>query len=298
MESKDTETRTRITILEEKSQRNDDEIAALQSRLTLLTEEIAILRSAVAKTQQLSGEVSTLKTQFSKDIGELKKDVSTLKTQFSKDIGDLRKEVPTLKTQFSRDIGDLRKEVSALKAQIVGIPSPPSLDSLIISDFPAIFADFRTKKFSLLWRGSRDSFKSASFHGRCDGHSNTLIVILDTNGNIFGGFTPVEWDSRGDIKADDSLKSFLFTLKNPRNIQPKRFVLKAEEKRRAIFCDYKWGPYFYDIGIANDCNTNNTSFADDFGLTYINDTGVRGGKFFTGQENFRVNEIEVFEITD
>jgi hypothetical protein len=69
---------------------------------------------------------------------------------------------------------------------------------------------------------SRDS----QFHGRCDGHANTLTVIVDTNGNIFGGFTPLTWESRRPnsatdwsncAKADDSLKSFLFTLKNPHN---------------------------------------------------------------------------------
>jgi hypothetical protein len=53
----------------------------------------------------------------------------------------------------------------------------------------------------------------------------------DTEGNFFGGFTPVEWESRwydkqssetlgrGNLwKADPSLQSFLFTLKNPRNL--------------------------------------------------------------------------------
>jgi hypothetical protein len=61
-------------------------------------------------------------------------------------------------------------------------------------------------------------------------------VILDTKGNIFGGFTPVEWDSTSWYKADASLKSFLFTLKNPQNIPGRRFALKAEKKKQAIYC--------------------------------------------------------------
>jgi hypothetical protein len=72
----------------------------------------------------------------------------------------------------------------------------PFPDSRIISDFPEIFAEFRGKQFSLLWRGSRNGFKAQEFHHRCDGHANTLTVIVDTEGNIFGGFTPVEWESR------------------------------------------------------------------------------------------------------
>jgi hypothetical protein len=72
------------------------------------------------------------------------------------------------------------------------LPPPPKLDSLIISDFPEIFAEFRGKHFGILWRGSRDGFAANQFHRRCDGHANALTVILDTKGNIFGGFTPVE----------------------------------------------------------------------------------------------------------
>jgi hypothetical protein len=82
------------------------------------------------------------------------------------------------------------------------------LDSLIIADFPEIFAELRGKHFEVLWRGSRDGFGAKEFHERCDGHANTLTVILDTKGNIFGGFTPLEWDSKSYDTADDSLKSY------------------------------------------------------------------------------------------
>jgi hypothetical protein len=104
-------------------------------------------------------------------------------------------------------------------------PPPPSFDSAIISDFPDIFSEFRQKnQISLLWRGNRDGFSAEEFRRRCDGHANTLIVILDTNGNIFGGFTPVKWTFPDNAtylyKTDDSLKSFLFTLKNPHNVPP------------------------------------------------------------------------------
>jgi hypothetical protein len=33
--------------------------------------------------------------------------------------------------------------------------------------------------------------------------------------NLFGGFSPVKYDSSDSFNADDSLKSFQFTLKNP-----------------------------------------------------------------------------------
>jgi hypothetical protein len=194
-----------------------------------------------------------------------------------------------------------------------------SLHSQIISGFPEIFAEFRGKGFSLLWRGSRDGFEGREFHGRCDGHANTLTLILDTEGNIFGGFTPVEWESRvwkkanlddlvkkkrRDVdhtwKVDDSQKSFLFTLKNPHNIPAMRFALKAEKGHvyDAICCDSKSGPGFgfQDICVCSDRN-GNPGGSTLLGLSYTNGTGLNGEVVFTGSWNFQVDEIEVFEIT-
>jgi hypothetical protein len=174
------------------------------------------------------------------------------------------------------------------------------LDSVIISEFPEIFAEFHWKQFWLLWRGSSDGFRALDFHERCDGHANTLTVIQDTNGNIFGGFTPVEWESppRRKVKGDESFKSFIFTLKNSQNIPARKFALKADGWHRVMLCDTGCGPHFWDIGVSDDCNKNMDSYTEIFGSTYINDTGVSGGQFFTNSRKFTVKEIEVFEITD
>jgi hypothetical protein len=189
------------------------------------------------------------------------------------------------------------------------IAHPPSpFESQIISDFPEIFAEFRRKRFSLLWRGSRDGFGASEFHRRCDGHGNTLTVILDTKGNIFGGFAPVEWEpplwneryadnENNCIKADESLKSFLFTLKNPHNVPARKFSLKAEKKHAAIWCGSDWGPRFYGgIGVSDNCNTKAKSYTQLDGC-YTNDTGLDNHTFFTGSDYFQVKEIEIFEIT-
>jgi hypothetical protein len=171
------------------------------------------------------------------------------------------------------------------------------LESRAFWDFPAIFDEFREKKFSLLWRGSCDGFRAYDFHNRCDGHPNTLIVILDTGGNIFGGFTPVEWESDRKWKTDPSLKSFLFTLKNPHNVPARRFGLKAKQKDWTIGCFSDRGPHFLDIAIYDDCNTHTKSYTL-LGDSYTNDTGLDGKMFLTGSDRFQVKEIEVFEISD
>jgi hypothetical protein len=122
-------------------------------------------------------------------------------------------------------------------------------------------------------------------------------VILNTNGNIFGGFTPVEWGSTSYYNADDSEKSFLFTLKNPHNIAPRRFACKPAMKRWAIRCHSEWGPFFYDMAVSDNCNTNTPSHTS-LGDTCTNNTGLGWDTVFTGSWKFQVKEIEVFEITD
>jgi hypothetical protein len=245
-------------------------------------------------------------------------------TQLSTDFGRLVGEVSALRSAAA-GIQTLSQEVSALKAQITATssnqppvpsenqppppPSPrlsprrphaPSLDSRIISGFAEIFAEFRKKQFALLWRGSCDGFSASKFHGRCDGHGNTLTVILDTKGNVFGGFTPAKWESANPYKykGDDSVKSFVFTLKNPHNISARKFALKEEKKQLAIRCKSERGPCFGgDIAVADNCNAG-TSNATSLGHTYLNDTGMDGKIVFTGSGSFKVEEIEIFEIID
>jgi hypothetical protein len=71
-------------------------------------------------------------------------------------------------------------------------------------------------------------------------------MIMVTDWNVFGGFTPLEWKSRqyDYAKADPSLKSFLFALKSPQNVPPRRFALKANDKDCAINCNSGSGPHF------------------------------------------------------
>jgi hypothetical protein len=180
------------------------------------------------------------------------------------------------------------------------------IDSLIVSEFPPLLEEFHVKRFNLLWRGSRNGFTAREFHGRCDGHANTLTLVLDRNGNIFGGFTPVKWESGwGKWKGDDSLRSFLFTLRNPHGVPPRKFALRETKKKYAIYCKsecfaFGGGGYGCDIHISDNCNANKNSYTR-IGTrwsdrTYANDTVVED--FFTGTEKFTVKEIEVFEIVD
>jgi hypothetical protein len=172
--------------------------------------------------------------------------------------------------------------------------SPP-IDSNIICSIPNIFSVLGDKKFQLLYRGSRDGFGAATFHSRCDGHANTVTLISSANHCIFGGYTPVAWSSRCNYASDPTLKSFLFTIKNPHNLPARIFKQKSEAY--AIYDTSSYGPTFgngFDIVVYDKCQSANCRAR--LGTGYANDSGISEYLVFTGERNFTVEEIEVFEV--
>jgi hypothetical protein len=206
--------RTRITELEEKIARNDDETAILQNQLIQLSTDFERLVGEVSTgIQTLSEEVSALKTQIGQKVND------PVVEQLSTEFNELRKEVLTLKTQIeamsltvtpttpqpsrlSTSTPSQRRPLASVpptrqsSQSITSTPSQkqpsppalqpsplitssssqnqpppptppssqqppvPSFDSQIISDFPEIFAEFRKKQISLLWRGQSRWFQS------------------------------------------------------------------------------------------------------------------------------------------
>jgi hypothetical protein len=58
-----------------------------------------------------------------------------------------------------------------------------------------------------------------------------MTLMMDRDGNVFGGFNPLTWESRGEYQCDDGLKTFLITLKNPQNISARKFVFNAGQEQ-------------------------------------------------------------------
>jgi hypothetical protein len=298
--------------LEERMHQHDLEIAALQTDLSGVQESFREVREVSALVTASAFSHSSVPTQKSatsmkaksmeaqlERVGRLEAEVSALRTAT---VGENRSDADNLSDALRkvREMAEgVQRKAESTEAEILPlVAARAGWNSAIVPDFPRLFEDFRKQKFTLLWRGSRDGFGAKEFHNRCNGHPNTLTVILDTIGNIFGGFTPVEWDCQHALgKADPSLKSFLFTLKNPHNFPARRFALKAARKDMAIGCNTVWGPSFCDIGASENCNRTTRSATEYLGNVYTNDTGLDGRTFFTGSPNFQVKEIEVFEIS-
>jgi hypothetical protein len=172
----------------------------------------------------------------------------------------------------------------------------PHLDSKIIATFPADFEFFRGKSFALLYRGSRDGFESSAFHSRCDGHGETVTIIVSDNDCIFGGYSPCTWSSVISVVPDPGSTSFLFTIKNVHNLPARVFKLKHPEN--GICTNPGYGPCFgsgNDLSIGSPCTGSNKNWSS-LGGAYENDTRVYSLKVLAGSYRFAVRDIEVFKL--
>ena len=48
-------------------------------------------------------------------------------------------------------------------------------------------------KFNLVFSTQKDGPSASTFHMHCDGVSPTITIVMDTNGNKFGGYTTSSW---------------------------------------------------------------------------------------------------------
>ena len=153
------------------------------------------------------------------------------------------------------------------------------------------------RKWSLLYRGSRDGFLGSDFHSHCDDKPKTLTIVQSKSGNIFGGFKSAQWKSSWSLEFDNS--AFIYSLVNYEN-RPLLFEYSSKDLETSIGQKSDYGPIFgYDLVISNSSNTN-TNSKSNLGTTY-NHPEYPLGSFRTqtilaGAHNFQVQEIEVFQM--
>ena len=150
-------------------------------------------------------------------------------------------------------------------------------------------------KMELLFRGTRDGMTNIIFHNKCDKKGQTITLIKNEKGNIFGGYSSISWTS--DSKEHSAPDSFLFTLTNNYNIEPTKFVSKNDQ--REVYHRSDYGPIFgggRDLGIYPDISEKGGW--SNFPNTYPDILG-KGKSIFTGDINksiFKIKEIEVFKL--
>lgn len=149
---------------------------------------------------------------------------------------------------------------------------------------------------TLLYRASEHGFESWDFHIKCDNKPKTLTLIKSLNGNIFGGYTDLCWDSTSGYKCDPN--AFLFSLTNWQKQSAK--IQIRQNYGQAIFCHSTYGPSFGDRG--NELVVSQGTDNMRKGWSKLNNCyrlanypqGSDGSNFLAGSTWFEVTEVEVF----
>ena len=154
------------------------------------------------------------------------------------------------------------------------------------------------KKIELIYSGTRDGMTSNVFHYKCDNKGETITLIKNEKGNIFGGYASIPWTTNKSCYS--APESFIFTLSNIYNTEPTKFPSKNDQKEVYHYPGY--GPCFgyrCDLGVNYDIIKEGGW--SNFPNIYQDILG-KGKSIFTGDSNnnneyFKIEEIEVFKIS-
>jgi hypothetical protein len=146
----------------------------------------------------------------------------------------------------------------------------------------------------LVYKATENGFDAKICHQCCDNQGPTLTVIESSEGYLFGGYTAASWDT-GKPKWINDKTAFLFTLINPHNIPPTKYMINSKG-RNAIMPHFFSGPIFgyFDICI-NLKKEQNSKSSISFPVDYIDSTG-RGKLTFTGSKEFSIADIEIYRL--
>ena len=130
-----------------------------------------------------------------------------------------------------------------------------------------------------------DGDKASTFHQKCDKAKRTLTLVMDNDGNRFGGFTMRSWTGTNIQKKDE--KAFIFSV-DKNKIYP---VLPDEV---AIGCYPNFGPIFFGCQIRVYDN-----FFKKGGSTYLkglNFATDEDDELTNGKQMYGIKELEVYEV--
>ena len=139
---------------------------------------------------------------------------------------------------------------------------------------------------NLLYKLTNHGDSASNFHSYCNSKGYTLTLVRNTKGYRCGGFTSKNWTSCGNYVVDQN--AFIFSLE----FKEQYFT---NEGVNAIYDNGSYGPTFgngHDLYIASSCSQNNSSYCN-FPYAYA---GVKARVLSGGSYNFKVNEIEVYQI--
>jgi hypothetical protein len=151
----------------------------------------------------------------------------------------------------------------------------------------------------LAYKGSRDGFAADTFHEHCDDVGETLVVVRDHNGWVFGGYASEPWTSGGGYRSDANAWLFALRRQNGDNdaepvYAPEKLEQTGANPRQAVYHHPGYGACFggvHAFSISTSCNQNFVS-SSNVGSSFRQ--SASGVPNISERKKFKVTEIEVF----
>jgi TLD len=155
-----------------------------------------------------------------------------------------------------------------------------ALDSFVRPEM----ADDESRGFmlNLLYRISSDGLDSAKLRTRCQGKGNTLTVIEDTKGSVFGIYAEGEWKEASPNFNGKRSFYFCLTEKVPR---------KEDLSKKTFYTDIFRGSHGYLLLFAEDFYITVTGVAS---CNLGSQTGIVSGY----RQQMNIKEFEIYQIED
>ena len=151
-------------------------------------------------------------------------------------------------------------------------------------------------KFQLIYKASEDGFEANNFHDLCDNQGPTLCILRSKDGDKFGGFTNIPWQSEGDRKQDRG-KSFIY------RVSPDGQVIKLNHNYGSEVGHNKdFSMIFYSAFYVKFQDGEDKSGFHELRRYYQKpidaDQDSMQAKYFlsNGKDDFKCDEIEVFKV--
>ncbi|XP_076095598.1 interferon-induced protein 44-like [Mytilus galloprovincialis] len=155
------------------------------------------------------------------------------------------------------------------------------------------------KKYTLLYKATRDGCSAGAFHNKCNNKGPTVTILYNINNSVFGGYTSVSWRSAGGYHAD--AYAFLFRLYQNGRWIPIKMPFSGSNNS-SIYDDASFGPTFgaFDLKTFTGSINSSGTYYHLNGTTNFGQSYTMNGETYKSIANghLQIKDIEVYLVED
>jgi len=232
---------------------------------------------------------------LTKENNEIKEKVNTL-FNFYNENKMLREEKDKLKDTINIKTNKTKKSNKNNPLNVEGINNSKIIKNkneidFILKEVEKGIGSINFNNIKLIYRATRDGGLVRDFHYKCDNIKNTLMIVQTSEGYKFGGFTSTGWNNeKGKDIYDKKAFCFSINLNKIYNIVNPKYALHIQSyESRPSF-----GSNSYTFLLENEFLKSKDNYVQKM-LDYKGE--AKNYEINGGNENFKVSELEVFQIS-